>query len=193
MLKRTTTNKEMPIERIKIGKRHRKEMGDIKSLAASIETIGLLHPVVVCKDGRLVAGERRIRACKQLGWKTVPVNVIDLAEIVRGEAAENFERQDFTLTEAVSIKRAIEPLIRKEAKARQIEGAKLKKGGAKLAPPKKGKARDIVAKRTGKKRTSLAKAEELVTRGRLIPTTNLSQGWSKTWTARGVSAAHTNA
>jgi N6-adenosine-specific RNA methylase IME4 len=137
-------------------------MGDIESLAASIEDVGLLHPIVILKDGRLVAGARRIAAFKLLKRTRIPATIVDLAEIVRGEAEENFERQNFTPSEAVSIQDAIEPLIRKEAKARQVEGAKLKKGGAKLAPAKNGKARDIVAKYTGKGRTSLAKAKELV-------------------------------
>jgi ParB-like chromosome segregation protein Spo0J len=35
------------ISEIKIGKRHRHDMGDIASLAQSITEIGLLHPVVV--------------------------------------------------------------------------------------------------------------------------------------------------
>jgi N6-adenosine-specific RNA methylase IME4 len=158
MLKRTTQTKEIPLDRIKIGKRHRKVMGDIESLAASIEAVELLHPIVVRKDMRLVAGARRIKAFKLLGRKTIPATIIDLAEIVRGESAENFERQNFTLSESVSIKRAIEPLIKAEAKERIGRPKK----GANLAPIKKGKARDIVAKRTGKGRTSLAKAEEII-------------------------------
>jgi hypothetical protein len=74
-------------------------------------------------------------------------------------------REDFTLTEAVAIKQAIEPLLKEEAKARQAAG--LKRGskaprGANLAPRDKGKTRDKVAKRTGKKRTTLAKAEKVI-------------------------------
>ena len=37
---------ELPIFSITIGKRHRKSVGDIASLAASIERVGLLHPPV---------------------------------------------------------------------------------------------------------------------------------------------------
>lgn len=54
------------------------------------------------------------------------MTVVDLAEIVRGEAAENFERKDFTWTEAVAIKRAVEPELKAEARERQIAGGKLK-------------------------------------------------------------------
>ena len=35
----------VPISSIKVGARHRKDMGDIKGLAASIEFVGLLQPI----------------------------------------------------------------------------------------------------------------------------------------------------
>ena len=47
------------IDSIAIGGRHRRDMGDIASLAASIAQLGLLHPVVVNQKGELIAGERR--------------------------------------------------------------------------------------------------------------------------------------
>jgi hypothetical protein len=76
-------------------------------------------------------------------------------------------REDFTLTEAVAIKQAIEPLLKAEAKARMaVAGPKTGRGKkttgpAKLADPLKGQTRDKVAKRTGKKRNTLAKAEKV--------------------------------
>jgi len=112
---------------------------------------------------RLIAGERRIRAFELLQRDSIPVTVVDLHKIVRGEYAENMYRKGFTLTEAVAIKRAVEPLVKADAKQRQVLGGKLKgKAGVHLAPASKGKTRDLVAKHTGKARTSLAKAEALV-------------------------------
>ena len=35
--------------------RHRKDMGDIAALSASIADVGLLHPIVVTEDGILIA------------------------------------------------------------------------------------------------------------------------------------------
>jgi ParB family chromosome partitioning protein len=70
----------------------------------------------------LVAGERRLRAVKLLGWTEIPVNIIDLEAVTRGEFAENAVRKDFTLSEAVAIKRALEPLEKITAKERQREG-----------------------------------------------------------------------
>ncbi len=68
----------LPISKIKVRNRYRKNLGDIQSLAASIEDVGLLHPIVVRRDGRLIAGERRLEACKSLGLKKVPVTVVDI-------------------------------------------------------------------------------------------------------------------
>jgi ParB family chromosome partitioning protein len=70
----------MPIPAIKIGKRHRRDMGDIEALAESIEDIGLLHPITVDERCHLRAGARRLAACKQLGWKRIPVNVVRCSE-----------------------------------------------------------------------------------------------------------------
>jgi ParB family chromosome partitioning protein len=72
-MKRRTS---MPLDQIKVGKRHRKDMGDIAALAASIEDIGLLHPVTVDETNSLLAGARRLAACKHLGWREMPVNVV---------------------------------------------------------------------------------------------------------------------
>ncbi len=47
----------------------------IRELAGSIAAVGLLQPITVRQIGELyelIAGERRMRACKLLGWTTVP-------------------------------------------------------------------------------------------------------------------------
>jgi ParB family transcriptional regulator, chromosome partitioning protein len=155
------TGAHLAIADIKIGQRYRQDMGDVTGLAASISNVGLLHPIVIRPTGELIAGERRIKACLSLGWTEIPVTVVDIAEIVRGEYAENNERKDFTLSEAVAIKRSIEPVIEAEAKERQVIGARAKgKAPANLAGA--GDARDKIAKATGKKRSTLAKAEKVV-------------------------------
>jgi hypothetical protein len=98
----------LPIDSIVIGKRHRRDLGDVNELAKSIETVGLLHPVVVTRDNRLVAGERRILACETLGWTDVPVRFVDLDALVLGEHAENEVRKDFTTSERVDIGKEVE-------------------------------------------------------------------------------------
>jgi ParB family chromosome partitioning protein len=66
----------MPIADIKIGTRIRKDMGNIAGLAESIEDLGLLNPVTVDENGLLLAGARRLAACKRLGWQKIPVNIV---------------------------------------------------------------------------------------------------------------------
>ena len=67
----------MPIDLIRVGDRIRKDMGDLDSLAANINELGLLQPIVVFSDGRLILGARRLRAVQKLGWKMIPVIVIE--------------------------------------------------------------------------------------------------------------------
>jgi ParB/RepB/Spo0J family partition protein len=149
----TATN--LAIADIIVGKRHRKDLGDIDGLARSIKDNKLMHPVVIRPDGTLIAGERRIAACKLLGWTDIPVTVIDLDSVVRGEFAENAHRKDFTLSEAVAIKRALEPKERAAAKERMASPEK-------FSEQAKGNALDKVAAVVGKHRTTIAKAEAVV-------------------------------
>ncbi len=71
----------------------------IAELALSIQEHGLVQPLIVVKDGdtyKIVAGERRWRACKSLGLKTVPAIVKDYDEKQVAEIAlvENLQRED---------------------------------------------------------------------------------------------------
>jgi ParB-like chromosome segregation protein Spo0J len=136
------------LSEIVIGQRHRKELGDLDELAASILKVGLLHPPVITTDNRLIAGHRRIAAWERLFGQNreIPVRVVPLKYIARGEAAENFARKDFTLSEAVAIKRAIEPELKVAAKERIVLGGKLKsEASAKLAQVSKGKERQQIS------------------------------------------------
>jgi ParB family chromosome partitioning protein len=172
-------NTTRKISEIKIGKRHRKDMGDIDSFADNIKAIGLLHPIVINMNDELIAGERRILAYQLLGETEIPVRVVDLTEIIRGEFAENQQRKGFTLSEAVAITRALKPMLAAEAKARQAAGGKLKAGG-KLPHAAKGKTRDKVAKYTGVKPTSLRKAEAVVAASEAEPDNKEIAGLVKT-------------
>jgi hypothetical protein len=70
------TTEVRAIAAIKVGSRHRRDLGDIAALAESIEAIGLLHPVTVDTGGNLLAGTRRLEACKRLGWTNIPVRFV---------------------------------------------------------------------------------------------------------------------
>jgi N6-adenosine-specific RNA methylase IME4 len=154
-----STIAELPIADIDVGKRHRRDMGDIDALAGNIADIGLLHPIVVTPTGRLIAGARRLRAFHKLGRNTIPATIVDLDQVVRGEYAENFFRKTFTPSEMADIADALEPIERAKAKERQFNGLK---HGARMAEfaarDTVGRALDHVGKMVGAHRDTITKA-----------------------------------
>lgn len=86
------------IDEIKIIDRKR-NAGDVTQLCASINEIGLLQPITVTSDFKLIAGLHRITACKLLGWKEIEVNVVDYNSDILSELAEideNLIRNELT-------------------------------------------------------------------------------------------------
>jgi N6-adenosine-specific RNA methylase IME4 len=150
----------MNIDQIQIGFRYRKDLGDLRSLADSIGEVGLLHPVVVTQEGRLIAGQRRLKACRSLGWTDIPVTVVDLLQAARGEAHENFVRKDLLPSEIVALKRAIEPLERREARQRQ--GARADLCHPATVAECQGPSRDKIARYLGVGKTTIDRAEAVV-------------------------------
>src|SRR5580692_5729545 len=150
----------MKIDCVQIGFRYRKDLGDLRSLADSIGEVGLLHPVVVTQEGRLIAGQRRLEACRSLGWTDIPVTVVDLHQAARGEAHENFVRKDLLPSEIVALKRAIEPFERRAARIRQGDRADLCLPATRAEC--QGDARDKIARYLGVGRTTIDRAEAVV-------------------------------
>lgn len=82
----------------------RKQIGDVTDLAASIKANGLLSPLSVVPNGeryRVIAGHRRLAACKQAGTGAVPCFVLDLDPLQQLEAmvTENCQREQLTALE----------------------------------------------------------------------------------------------
>jgi ParB-like chromosome segregation protein Spo0J len=155
------------ISDIKVGRRSRKDPGDIRSLAQSIESTGLLHPIAITPDGCLIAGSRRIEAFKLLGREEIPHRVIDCLDdalkILQAERDENTERKALTPSEALELAERLEPLERKAAKERQKDSGKIHGRGQpaigqeKFSGPIKGRASDRVASAVGLSSPTLAK------------------------------------
>jgi len=86
----------------------------IQELQQSIKTYGLLQPVMVRRSGngyQLVLGERRMMACKNLGWKYIMATVKELNDSAMATIAliENLQREDLNyLEEAEGYLRLIE-------------------------------------------------------------------------------------
>jgi ParB-like chromosome segregation protein Spo0J len=161
---------QLPINHVRVGDRHRKDFGDVQALADSIKELGLLAPIVVTDDNALVAGHRRLEACRLLGWPTVPVRRVrqikDAVTILKAERDENTCRKDFTPSEAVALGLALEELERPKSEDRKAEG--LKRGQA--APVRanghhgsdRATTRDVVAPAVGLAPRTYARARNVV-------------------------------
>jgi hypothetical protein len=108
----------------------------------------------------------------------------------KGEYAENSFRKDFTPSEAVAIKQALEPAERVAAKQRQRKSKGRGKKGRGNSPTLKGKALDKVAAAVGKDRKTLAKAEAVVEAAKvqgISLTLSKASQWEQIATQLGVS------
>jgi ParB family transcriptional regulator, chromosome partitioning protein len=92
----------------------RRRLERVDELAASIESHGLLQPVVVRRDGNsveLIAGHRRLEAVRSLGWTDIPALVRtdsdDDAYVLT--LVENLQREDLNPKEEAT---ALEILVR---------------------------------------------------------------------------------
>ena len=97
---------ELPVAAIRPNPRQPRELFDeeaLDELVASLSQVGLLQPIVVRPwdgppvDGteyELVAGERRLRAARVLGWDTVPAMIrpTEDADLLRDALLENVHR-----------------------------------------------------------------------------------------------------
>jgi ParB family chromosome partitioning protein len=102
------TNNIVDIDQIEIGKyQPRKNFDQVKlqELANSIMSNGLVQPIIVntVSNGKykIIAGERRYRACKIVGLKEIPVIIKNLSdqEIFEIALIENIQREELTAIE----------------------------------------------------------------------------------------------
>jgi len=144
------------ISEIIITERFRKDLGDLNGLSRSIQEVGLLHPIVINERDELIAGQRRLQACKKLGWTEIPVHVVNIDNLTAGEFEENTNRKDFTISEIVAIKRFIEPAEKAKADQRQRSG---KRPSGNFP---QGRVRDLIARYVRKSGRTIDKAEKIV-------------------------------
>ena len=91
-------------EQVIVGWRARVELRQLDDLASSIEECGQLQPIAVANNGEgyeLIAGHRRLEACRKLGQgvKAIVVKTRDEADAIWKQLTENVQRSDFTKLE----------------------------------------------------------------------------------------------
>jgi DNA modification methylase len=105
--------KEIEIAKINLGERRRTDYGNTKVLQLSIQQRGLIGPIAVMQyetpynnfEYFLIAGGRRIRACRALGMETMQARVypygLNAYEIRAIELEENIHRKDLNDAERI--------------------------------------------------------------------------------------------
>lgn len=97
-------------------------------LAASMESAGLLQPIVVRRhlDGyQLIAGERRWRAAQKLGWQKIPavIKEADDRTLLTLALIENLQRDNLSaIEEATSYQRLLDEFQLSQAEVARLVG-----------------------------------------------------------------------
>lgn len=133
----------------------------------SIRNGGIREALAVTKDGLIVSGHRRFRACQQLGFTSVPITVVpyeDDAEIL--SALLDFNKQRVKTNREVAAEAELYMQIETKLAARRRASANSKDVLAKCPDHVFGTARDNVGKKlrmcgkTAEKAAKAAKASD---------------------------------
>lgn len=144
------------ITKIKTENRIRKDFGNIQELADDIKQNGLINPPVVIAetDGTftLLAGERRLRAMKSLGYRQVEVRTwgsLTDEQKLNIEISENEVRKDFSKAERIEYARRLEKIESVKARERQATSTGGVNPQLSLKSDEAGRTDEIVAERLG--------------------------------------------
>ena len=165
------------VDLIDVGERRRERYRDIERLAAGINRVGMLEPIVVdeTKSGRirLVCGGRRLKAAKLLKWETIPARLLknlsdeELRDI---ELEENENRDDLTEAERTRTFTSSKKLVANAKKAGEVLSAPGKtpnpKGGR---PTKAAVSQQAIADALDTSRQSVERAEQHVATAEKFP------------------------
>lgn len=161
--------RDVPIKSVKVGKRARQDLGNLEALAESIQALTLLQPILITKERRLLAGHRRLEACRFLGHSDIAaIELSDFDDAVsqlRIERDENTCRKDMAPSEKAALGVELERLEKPKAQERR---SRTRKRGTELPVKenflngKKGQTRDIVGKELGWSGRTYAEAKALV-------------------------------
>jgi len=130
-------------------------------LVESIKRNGVIVPIWITADNQIIAGHRRVDACKRLGLTVIPCQIKVYSEKLVIET--NRYRQK-TWAEKLKESEALDLIYSAEAKERQVDGGRLK-GEMKLVQTfaQASKSRQKVAKALGTSHTQLKKVETIAT------------------------------
>ncbi len=122
---------ELPIEELRPNPYQPRKVFDeekLQELANSIKEHGIFQPIIVKKSSikgyEIIAGERRVKACKMIGLDTIPAIVRDFTDQQMMEIAllENLQRENLNaIEEATAYKNLLEAMdVTQEELARRL-------------------------------------------------------------------------
>ena len=138
----------------------------IEEMAQSIAAVGLLNPITLNQNNKLVAGLHRLEAAKLLGWTEIECNIIgmdglqaELAEIDENIVRTRLNRQE--LGEQLLRRKDIYEMFHPETKAGVAQAAGMNRAagnnvGAKLAPRSKSFVEDT-SEKTGMSKRAVSR------------------------------------
>ena len=136
------------IDEVKVNDRIRKDFGDIEELANDIKKNGLINPPTVTPEYELIAGERRLRACKHLGFQQIEVRIVSVRDEehqLNMEISENENRKEFTYSERMDWSKRLGRI--ESIKARERQGKRTDLTSDKTLSDVR--ADDVVAEKSG--------------------------------------------
>lgn len=142
----------LKIADIKIGKRVRKQLGDIKKLALDLVTQGQIAPIGIDADNTLVYGYRRLVAMRDFVKRDTVLCVrVCVKSILRAEYSEDMTREPLTPSEKLELAEAMRQAIGSRQGQRTDlplgHKSELVAGLPQVEPGKK--TREFVAERAG--------------------------------------------
>jgi ParB family chromosome partitioning protein len=133
----------------------RRELTGLEELVDSISKVGILQPIIVRSVGgrfEVVAGHRRLEACKRLRLTSIPCHIVEMDDKEAFEASlvENLQRE------------TVNPI--EEARAFQAYVSEHKWGSVSELARTIGKSQAYVSKRLGLLRLPLEVQEQIIRR-----------------------------
>jgi protein gp37/ParB-like chromosome segregation protein Spo0J len=155
----------VPISTLRPHPRNHAIYGDTADpdLVASVRAKGVLVPMLITQDGRIIAGHRRWQASKQVGLAKVPVVVFGSTdELAILEAVVESNRQRTKSNEQAAREfQVLAEIERERAKSRMI-GAHSGSALGNFPRLETGKARDLAARKLGRDGRTMEKASTVV-------------------------------
>lgn len=152
----------MKIDEIIVKDRIRKDTGGMMELINDIKANGLINPVTINTDHVLLAGYRRLTACKALGMEDIPVHMVSTEseeQDLKIEISENENRKEFTMTERLDYARRLQRIESIKAEQRKQSGQFGSDPQNSAEPSEKGESRDKVAEQVKMSHDTLRKAQ----------------------------------